>query len=69
MILSSFEGTIVPEYFEGKYFSIIFKILLEPVVRVPSSESDLNVLFIFFGVRRVDFGVFGASECSEEISW
>jgi hypothetical protein len=34
---------------------------------VTATQLDLNILLIFFGVRRVDFGVFGSDKSLEEV--
>ena len=65
---STFEGIVAPEYSERKDSSIVIEILFQPVVRMATSEFNFDVLFVFLGVRRVDFGIFGSNELIEKVS-
>lgn len=63
------KSIILPQEFKGKDFPIIIKILFESVIRMSSSKLNLNILFVFLGIRRVYFGIFGLGEFIEEIVW
>lgn len=68
VVASALESGIEPDNFEGKHLAVVVDILFESIVGMPSSQLDLDVLFVFLGVRRVDFGVFGPNEGLEKIT-
>ena len=65
--MSSLEGAVVPDDGEGEDFAVVIDVLFESVVGVSSSESDLDVLLVLFGVRRVDLGFLGPDESVKEV--
>ena len=69
VVAPSLESGIKPDYLEGKHLAVVVDILFKSIVGVSSSQFDLNVLFVFLCVRRVDFGVFGSHEGLEKITW
>ena len=68
MVNSTLESVVAPEDLEREDSSIVIQILFEPIIWMPTSKLDLNVLFVLLGVRRVDFGVFGSGEIIEQVS-
>jgi hypothetical protein len=68
MVNSTLESVVAPEDLEREDSSIVIQILFEPIIWMPTSKLDLNVLFVLLGVRRVDFGVFSSGEIIEQVS-
>ena len=66
--MSSFKSIVLPDDLERKNFSIVIEVLLEPIVGMSTAQFNLNILFVFFGIWRVDLGVFGTNESLEKIS-
>ena len=53
----------MPQNLKRQNFPIIIQILLEPIVRMSTSQFDFDILFVLFGVGRIDLGIF----CSDEL--
>ena len=68
VVASTFESGIIPDNLEGKNLAVIVDILFESIIGVSSSQFDLNVLFVFLCIRRVDFGILGSNEGIEKIT-
>lgn len=53
----AFQGLVVPGDIEGEHDAVVRDVLLQTVVGMSSSEFDFKILFIFLGIRRVDFQI------------
>ena len=69
IVVASFKRIIMPNQLKRKNFAVVIKVLLEPIVWMSSSKPNFDVLFIFFGIRRINFSFFGSHELFKVISW
>lgn len=65
---TSFKGSVIPDDVKTEDFSVVFKILLQAIVGMPTLELDFEIFLVFFSVRRRDLEVLNSHQVFEVVA-